>query len=82
MKQAKIHPAVAILDCFKGQTTTGILTLLERHIIPTHIPANCTDKLQLDVFINKPLKDKMKRQFQTWYAAEVEKQLNDEFPNE
>ena len=84
LKLAKTHPAVAIFDCFKGQTTPGILTLLERHnIIPIHIPANCTDKLQpLDVSINKPLKDEMKRRFQTWYAAEVEKQLNDDIPIE
>ena len=84
LKLAKTHPAVAIFDCFKGQTTLGILTLLERHnIIPIHIPANCTDKLQpLDVLINKPLKDKMKRRFQTWYAAEVKKQLNDNIPIE
>ena len=84
MKLAKTHPAVAIFDCFKGQTTPGILTLLERHnIISIHIPANCTDKLQpLDVSINKPLKDEMKRRFQTWYAVVVEKQLNNNIPIE
>ena len=84
LKLAKTHPAVAILDCFKAQTTPAILTHLERHnIIPIHIRANCTDKLQpLDVSINKPLKDEMKRRFQTWYAAEVEKQLNDDIPIE
>ena len=84
LKLAKTHPAVAILDCFKGQTTPGILTHLERHnSIPIHIRANCTDKLQpLDVPINKPLKDEMKRRFRTWYAAEVEKQLNDDIPIE
>ena len=44
LKLAKTHPAVAIFYCFKGQTTPGILTLLERHnIIPIHILANCTN---------------------------------------
>ena len=39
------------------------------------IPANCTDKLQpLDIAINKPLKDELKRSFQSWYADEVRKQ--------
>ena len=55
LKLEKMHPAVAIFDCFKRQTTPGILALLEGHnIIPIHIPANCTDKLQpLDISINK-----------------------------
>ena len=38
LKLAKTHPAVAIVDCFKRQTTPGILTLLERqNIVPIHL---------------------------------------------
>ena len=41
-----------------------------------NVPANCTDKLQpLDLSVNKPLKDVMKKRFQAWYAKEVEKKL-------
>lgn len=37
------------------------------------IPANCTDRLQpLDVSVNKPAK---RKQFHTWYAEQVCKQL-------
>ena len=31
----------------------------------------------MDISINKPVKDKMKRKFQIWYAAEVQKQLKE-----
>ena len=73
------QPALAIFDCFRGQTTSNILTLLEKHdIIAVQVPAHCTDKLQpTDISINKPIKDEMKKRFQSWYAAEVQKQLKD-----
>ena len=45
------------------------------------VPANCIDKLQLlDVSLNKPMKDEMKRRFHVWYAEEVQKQLQDKVP--
>ena len=45
------------------------------------VPANCTDKLQpLDVSLNKPVKDEMKKRFQMWYAEEVNKQLKEGVP--
>ena len=62
LKLQKQHPALAIIDCFKGQTTSRILSLLrENNIVPVIVPANCTDKLQpIDVSINKPIKDQMR----------------------
>ena len=40
------------------------------------IPPNCTDRLQpLDLAVNKPLKDQIKRQFRQWYSEEVEKRI-------
>jgi len=30
----------------------------------------------MDLAINKPLKDAMKRKFQTWYAKEMQQQLS------
>ena len=73
------QPSLAIFDCFRGQTTPDILSLLEKHnIIAIQVPANCTDKLQpMDISINKPIKDEMKKRFQSWYAAEVQKQLKE-----
>ena len=70
-------PAAAIFDNFRGQTTDVILSLLRSHnIVPTQLPANCTDKLQpLDISVNKPMKDHLKSKFQQWYAQEVKKQL-------
>ena len=51
--------------------------LLDKHNIRyVQVPPICTDKLQpLDIAINKPLKDELKKQFHTWYASEVHKQL-------
>ena len=73
----KTHPALAIFDCFRGQTTPEFTAVLKKHnIIQVHVPANCTDKLQpLDISINKPMKDELRRRFQSWYAEEVSKQL-------
>ena len=69
--------ALAVFDCFKGQNTSAIEDMLERHnIVSVIVPANCTDKLQpIDLSINKPVKDGMKACFQLWYASEIQKQL-------
>ena len=71
------YPALAIYDGFRGQTTDAIFSLRATHNICTvQIPANCTDKLQpLDIAINKPMKDRLRANFQSWYAKEVSKQL-------
>ena len=61
LKLDKSHPALALFDCFRGQTTAEIMSLLERHnIVPAQIPpiANCMDKLQpMNISMNKPMKD-------------------------
>ena len=71
------HPALAIYDGFRGQTTEEISSILTAHnILTVQIPANCTDKLQpMDIAINKPMKHHLRANFQTWYAKEVSKQL-------
>lgn len=63
MKLEKDHPALAIFDCFKGQTTTEFHSLLKRYnIISVTVPANCTDRLQpLVVSLNKPIKEAMRK---------------------
>ena len=77
LKLSKTHPAVVIFDTFKGQTTPSFLdSLEENNILVVEIPPNCTDQLQpLDLAVNKPLKDQMKRQFHHWYADEVQKKI-------
>ena len=82
LKLEKTHSALALFDCFRGQTTADIIALLESNsIIAVQVPANCTDKLQpLDVSVNKPMKGEMKKAFQGWYAEEVQKQLHDNIP--
>ena len=70
--------ALVIIDKFKGQITTSINSLLEgNNINVCLIPANTTDLLQpMDLAVNKPAKDFLKRKFEEWYSGEVTKQLN------
>ena len=84
LKLDKDSPALAIFDCFKGQTTQLISDRLKSHNIRVvKVPANCTDKLQpMDVSINKPLTDEMRKRFQAWYAESVRKQLEKGTPLE
>ena len=74
LKLNKIHPALAIFDCFRKQTTPELFSLFEKcNIIKFHQ----TDKLQpLGISVNKPIKAYLKRSFHSWYIDEVQKQLN------
>ena len=69
--------AVVIMDNFKGQVTSGVNDLLESHNIHVCLlPPNTTDLLQpMDISVNKPAKDFLKRKFEEWYSGEVTKQL-------
>ena len=69
--------ALAIMDNFKGQVTTPINELLEAHNIQVCLlPPNTTDLLQpIDIAVNKPAKDFLKRKFERWYSDEVMKLL-------
>ena len=69
LKLPKLQHALTIFDCFKGQTTPKVQALLDKHHIRALIvPANCTNKLQpLDISVNKPFKNEMKKKFQLWY---------------
>ena len=71
--------ALLIMDNFKGQTNESILNLLEdNNILVTLLPPNTTDSLQpLDISVNKPAKDYLKRCFEDWYASEILKQLEE-----
>ena len=82
MNLEKTHPALALFDCFRGQVTPEFYSLLEKHnIIPVLVPANCTDKLQpMNVSVNKSVKDHIKQSFHSWYAEEVQSQLQSSVP--
>ena len=69
--------ALVIMDNFKGQITSKINNLLETNNINVCLlPANTTDLLQpMDISVNKPAKDFLKRKFERWYSDEVMKQL-------
>ena len=79
LKLSPNHPCLVIFDSFKGQTTQEFLDILEKNdILVVEVPPNCTDRLQpLDLSVNKPLKDQMKKQFHNWYAGEVKKKMSD-----
>ena len=70
-------PAVIITDNFKGQVTSSVNSLLEANSIHVCLlPPNTTVRLPpLDISVNKPAKEILKRKFQEWYSGEIMKQL-------
>ena len=71
-------PVLVIMDNFKGQITSAVTELLEeKDIHVVLLPPNTTDSLQpMDLSVNKPAKDFLKRRFEEWYSGEVMKQLD------
>ena len=70
-------PALVIMDNFKGHITTSVTDLLETNNIHVCLlPANTTDLLQpMDISVNKPAKDFVKRCFEDWYSKQPAKQF-------
>ena len=54
LKLDSAYPALVIFDCFRGQCTETVLSMLrEQHIYIAIVPANYTDRLQpLDLSVN------------------------------
>ena len=53
-------------------------SMLKKNILTITVPSNCTDFLRnLDLSVNKPLKDQLRHIFQTWYSEQVSKQLQE-----
>ena len=73
----KDTPALVIFDNFKGQITSSVSKLLEQNNIHVCLlPPNTTDLLQpLDISVNKPAKDFLKRKFELWYSERVLEQI-------
>ena len=67
------------MDNFKGQITSTVSNLLEENNIHVCLlPANTTDRLQpIDLTVNKPAKDFLKRCFGDWYAEQIQRQLEE-----
>ena len=67
------RPTLVIFDNFKTQCTPAVLTQLDQNNINVVlVPPNCTDRLQpLDVSVNKAVKNRLRAEFQAWYARQV-----------
>ena len=65
--------SLCIFDNFKAQLTAEVLELLKsNHVETVFVPPNCTDQLQpLDLSVNKPAKDFLRKKFEQWYALQV-----------
>lgn len=74
--------ALVIYDHFKGQITNSVFKCLEQHnILAVMVPAKCTDRLQpMDLSVNKSIKDKLRMEFQLWYAGEIRQQKESNQP--
>ena len=72
--------AIVIMDNFKGQVTDSVNQLLDSNNIHVCLlPPNTTDLLQpMDLTVNKPGKEFIKKKFENWYADKVIEQLDDE----
>ena len=72
--------AVVIMDNFKGEKTAKINKLLEENNLHVCLlPPNTTDKIQpMDVAVNMPVKDFLRRKSEQWYADQVMEQLHNE----
>jgi len=72
--------ALVIMDNFKGQITEKINTILEHNKIHVCLlPANTTDLLQpMDLSVNKPAKDFLRRRFEEWYSEKVMEQVGEQ----
>ena len=73
LRLANSYPASVIFDNFKAQCTAEILQMLDdHHIYVILLPPNCTDRLQpMDLSVNKPAKDFLHKEFNTWYSKQV-----------
>lgn len=69
--------AIVIMDNFKGQITAAVTELLEsKDIYVVLLPPNTTDLLQpMDLTVNKPAKEFLRKKFQHWYSEKITSQL-------
>ena len=80
MRDEEDQPALVIIDNFKGQVTSKVSALLEDNSIHVVLlPPNTTDRLQpMDISVNKPAKDFLRKKFQIWYSEKLLEQVDDD----
>ena len=73
------HPALLLMDVFRGQMTDPVLSKLrENSIFLFRVPPNMTNLFQLlDLNVNGAAKAFLKRKYIEWYSGEISKALAD-----
>ena len=73
-------PALVIM---KGQITPRVNAILEENSIHVCLlPVNTTDLLQpMDLSVDKPVKDFLRRKFQDWYSSQMDQEPDIEAAN-
>ena len=74
----KDQRSLLIYDEFKGQTTKRYTHfLLENDIVHVRVPTDLNHKFQpLDIDVNGVAKGFLRGKFETWYADEIQKQMD------
>ena len=65
------------MDNFKGWITSSVTSFFEENNVHVCLlPPNTTDRLQpMNISVNKPAKDFLRRRFEDWYSQQITKQL-------
>ena len=73
------HPALLLLNVFRGQMTDPVLLKLrENSIFLVRVPPNITNLFQpLNLTVNGAAKAFLKRKYTEWYSGEISKALAD-----
>ena len=68
--------SLLVMDSFRGHLTDRVKSALkQRRVIPAIIPGGCTSKLQpLDVSINKPFKQSLRKSWSNWLWQQAEEE--------
>ena len=74
---------IIILDLFKANYTQPVLDRMKLNFEVVFVPAGMTDLLQpMDLAVNKPLKDGLKKRYGRWYQDQIEEQVKSGIPPE
>ena len=73
------HPALLILDVFRGQLTKAVVDEMQNHkILMCQVPANMAHIFQpLDLTVNGSAKSFLKAKFTEWFAEKIDEGLEE-----